>query len=116
MGVESSVGCGRLSTMSYLILPHLTTSYPVSPLSYVEAYCHPTLDSTPSYIILPQILLRFYPVLPYPNHILPCQPFVYPILRCVLLPSYPGFYPVLPYPTTSNHILPFRTFLPHPTV
>ena len=30
--------------MSYLILPELTTSYPVSPLStpsYVVSYCHP---------------------------------------------------------------------------
>ena len=116
--------------MSYLLLPRLTTSYPVAPLStrsYVVSYCQSSL----SYLILLHptsytvsycptlLLLRFYPVLPHPTtsyHILPCLTFVYPILRCILLPSYTGFHPVLPYPTTSNHILPCRTFLPNPTV
>ena len=105
--------------MSYLILPHLTTSCPVLPLSsqsYVVFYCHPTLDPTPSYLSLPQQTTS-YPVAPS-----------YPILHCILLPPYlttqsysilPHLttsyivlhyilltsYPVLPYPTTANHTL-----------
>ena len=99
------------STLYYLILPHLTTSYPVLPVStpsYVVVYCHPTLDSTPSYRILPH-LTTSYPVAPS-----------YPILQCILLPSYLTSNPVISHPTPYNHILPRPTIesfaiLPCPT-
>ena len=92
-------------TLSYPILPHPTPSYTVF-------YCPPNL-------VLHWILLRFYPVLPYPttaNHILPCLTFVYPSLRCVLLPSCTGFYPILPYPTLyPSAILPHIQPSPNPS-
>ena len=96
----------RPTLASSAILPCPTLSFPIllhpTP-SYTVFYCPPNL-------VLHWILLRFYPVLPYPttsNHILPCLTFVYPTLRCILLPSYilhwsvhPS-YLVLPRPTTT---------------
>ena len=58
-------------TLSYLILPQLTTSP-----SYVVFYCQPTRDSTPSCLSLPH-LTTAYPVVPS-----------YPSLHCILLPAY----------------------------
>ena len=91
-----------MRTMSYLIRPHLTTSYPVAPRAYVVAYCHPTLDSTPSYRSLPQILLRFYPV----------RPLAYPIIHPSM--SYTGLFPSIQRSSTSSPTTQ-PTYLCHPT-
>ena len=112
MAVEYNVGWGRQRSLSYLSLPHLTTSCPVLPLStrsYVVFYCQPTLEPTPSYLILP-LLTTAYPVAPS-----------YPILHCFLLPPYLTSNTVLLYPTPANHILQRPTLqspaiLPCPTV
>ena len=120
------------ATLYYLILPQLTTAYPVLPLStpsYVVFYCQRTLASTPSCLILPH-LTTSYPVVPsYPSLLRPTlhssailpRPttgfFYHPtpsylilshpttsylVLHWILLPSYP----VLPYPIPAYHILP----------
>ena len=104
----------------YVIAPYHTSYYllhwNVHPsyllpngLFRVVSYCHPTLDSTPSYLILPHLTTP-YPVAPS-----------YPILHCILLLSYLTSNPVLLYPTPFNHILPRPTLespaiLPCPTL
>ena len=106
-----SISYPRFSCASTLYSLILTTSYPVRPLStpsYGVFYCPPTLDSTPSYLILPH-LTTSYPFAPS-----------YPILQCSLLPSYLTSNPVLLYPTPYKHILPRPTLespaiLPCPT-
>ena len=102
--------------MSYLILPHVTTSYPVTPSYPNTVLLYPTpsndilhrstLDSTPSYIILSHLTTSYHVALSYP------------ILHFILLPSYLTSNPVLLYPTPYNHILPRPTLesLPCPTL
>ena len=88
---------------SYHVLPHPTTPNHILPcLTSVDpilrvVYCHPTLEPTPSYLILPH-LTTSYPGAP-----------PYPILQCILLPSYLTSNPGLLYPTPYNHILPRPT-------
>ena len=82
----------KLSTPSYLILPHLTTPYPVAPAC----------------ILLPSYLTS-NPVLLYPtpsNHILP---------RPTLDSSAILSYPISPYTVFYHHFLPTSsyTILPH---
>ena len=82
---------------------------------YVVFYCHPTLDSTPSYLsllfILPQ-LTTSYPVAPS-----------YPILHCSLLPSYltsnpvPNFlHCILLLAYLRGKLRSYSTPTPHPTL
>ena len=97
----------------------------------VVSYCHPTLDSTPSYLILPHLTTPYPVTPPYPNtvllhptpsnHILhrptlhspaslPCptlsysslQPTLYP--TAILTSSYTASSAILPCPTSSYHI------------
>ena len=126
----------------YVIAPYHTSYYLLhwivhpayllpNELFRVVSYCHPTLDSTPSYLILPHLTTPYPVTPPYPNtvllhptpsnHILhrptlhspaslPCptlsysslQPTLYP--TAILTSSYTDSSALLPCTTSSYHI------------
>ena len=86
-------------TPSYLIQPH-PTLYPTAILtaSYTGFFCksavyylilpHPTSSTKHPTHLTPVMVWIVLPDPTTSNHILPCLTFVYPTLRCVLLPSH----------------------------